>query len=55
MKKKRKSLIGYTFNNWAKVMTKSHPNWKGRVFTAGIFDKSSDLTTTKVRITIEEI
>ena len=54
-KKRKKSLVGYTFPHWYSGFTKSHPNWKGRVFNYAITDKPSPLADVKVRITIEEI
>lgn len=54
--KKKKSLVGWTHKDWKKSFTKSHPNWKDRVFLTGIMNKSMPfLADTKVKITIEEV
>jgi hypothetical protein len=56
MKKKRKVLVGWTMVGWQKRFTKSHPNWKDRVFITGIMNRKTPyLADVKVRVTIEEV
>ena len=55
-KGRRKSLTGYTNVGWYKSFTKSHPNWKDRVYHSGIMNNPTIcFADVKVKITIEEI
>lgn len=55
-KLRKKSLVGWTMIGWHKRFTKSHPNWKDRLFITGIMNKQTPyLADIKVRVTIQEL